>query len=306
LDDEAVGLLSLALSALVDASAVFPAIIETDLHACILHIFSTILSSPACQATVVSQALPVFKRFLVGITSKSSPKKETSLQIRTTLARFMSILKHAQLRENEAAIPCEKNALMACTILFTTAGANFSPADPLLEQLSSLLAADCLNSRIPSKVSASCIATLILTSKKTPADDALIAMLLPHLVFFVAETPSTEGLEEARNIATRALSGFPASVLKERVPSALALTIPTLLQRASNDGKESYRDLAQRFLECAAAVGQESFAIAVGALGTDKRALLEEVLREGGGMKEDKKESSEEPAIALKTDFLGG
>lgn len=299
------GLLSLALSSLVDACAVFPAIIETDLHACILHVFSTILSSPACQAAVVPQALPVFKRFLAGITSKSPPKKETSLQIRTTLTRFMSIVKHAQLRESDAAIPCEKNTLMACTILFTTAGAVFSPADLLLEKFSSLLAADCLTSRIPSKVAASCIATLILTSKKTPADDALIAMILPHLIFFIAETPSAEGLDEARNIATRALGGFPASVSKERVPSALALTIPTLLQRAINDGKPSYRDLAQRFLECAAAVGQEPFAKAVGLLGPEKRALLEEVLREGG-VKEDKKEANEEPAIALKTDFLGG
>lgn len=298
--------MSLALSALVDASAVFPAIIETDLHACILHVFSTILSSPACQAAVVPQALPGFKRFLVGITSKSPPKKETALQIRTTLARFMSILKHAQLRESEAAIPCEKNTLMACTILFTTAGAVFSPADPLLEKFSSLLAADCLNSRIPSKVAASCIATLLLTSRKTPADDVLAAMILPHLIFFIAEPPSGESLDDARNIATRALSGFPASVSKERAPSALALTLPTLLQRAVNDGKSSYRDLAQRFLECAAAVGQEPFATAVGALSPDKKTLLEEVIREGGGMKEDKKEASEEPAIALKMDFLGG
>ena len=56
---EAVALVTLALEALVDVADVFPSIIRPDLHACILHIFTTILATGVCQALVVPRALPI-------------------------------------------------------------------------------------------------------------------------------------------------------------------------------------------------------------------------------------------------------
>ncbi|KAG9830526.1 HEAT repeat protein-like protein, partial [Aureobasidium melanogenum] len=59
ISDEAVTLARLSLDALVDASEVFPSIIRADLHACIFQIFVTIMSTGACQATLIPQALPI-------------------------------------------------------------------------------------------------------------------------------------------------------------------------------------------------------------------------------------------------------
>lgn len=306
LNDEAVALLSLALSALVDASAVFPSIIETDLHACIIHIFTTILGTPSCQTAVVPQSLPIFKRFISSITSKGSSRTETTTQLRTALAGFLSILRKAQLRENEAAIPCEKNVLLAITILLTTAGKVFDPVDPLLQKFITELS-DCLNNRIVSKVAASCSQSLLLAAKSSPADSAVSAMLLPNLISFIAQPPSNEGLEEARSIVTRTLSTFPSSsaVPPTEVSTALALVVPALLSRAANEKHASYKEIAQRLLECAAATGQDAFGPIVAGLPADLKALLEEVVREGGGKREERKDVYEEPAIALKMDFLG-
>jgi len=58
-------------------------------------------------------------------------------------------------------------------------------------------------------------------------------------------------------------------------------------------------------LECAAAVGQEGFGPVVQGLEADVRGLMEVVVREGGGRKEEVS-VEDEPAIALKMDFLGG
>ena len=304
LNDEAVALLSLALSALVDASAVFPTIIETDLHACIIHIFSAILATPSCQAAVIPQSLPIFKQFLTSITSKDQPRQETSVQLRTALARFLTILKHAQRRESEAAIPCEKNTLLTCTVLLSTASNIFSPADPLLRRFTAELA-DCLNSRVPSKVAATCARSLLLAPKKHPADDALAATLLPHLLAFVGEENIAEGLEGARAVTARTLTAFLSSpaitATPAKLPAAIALVVPTLLARARSEGRDSFRDGAERLLECAAA-GQEVFRAVVGGLNAESKALLEEVIREGGVRKE-VKEEKEEPTIALKMDF---
>jgi HEAT repeat-containing protein 5 len=306
LNDEAVALLSLALSALVDASAVFPSVIETDLHACIIHIFATILATPSCQATVVPQSLSIFKRFLTRITSKTSPRSETSSQLRTALGQFLNILFKAQLRETEAAIPCEKNTLLTITILITTAGNVFDAADPLLEKFAKELN-NCLNSRIPNKVAASCAQSLLLAPKKSPAESAFSILLLPYLLSFIAEEPAQEGFEEARSIVTRTLSAFPtsAAVPSDKVSIALALVIPTLLARAANEGVSSYKEIAQRLLESAAAAGQEAFGPVVAELQPELKMLMEEVVRQGGGLKEEKRDVSDEPAIALKMDFLG-
>jgi hypothetical protein len=303
LNDEAVTLLCLALSALVDASAVFPSVIETDLHACIFHIFTIILATPSCQANVIPESLPIFKRFLSSITKKI-PRPETTSQARTALARFIGILKTAQRREIEAAIPCEKNVLLASTILVTISGNILDPADSLLERLIGELI-DCLNSRVPSKVAASCAQSLLLMPKKSPTDSAISAQLFPHLLTCVAQSTTVEGLEEARSIITRTIAMFPTSpaVSSAQTSAALALVLPTLLARASNDGPDSYKEVATALLECAKA-GTQAFGPVVAGLEPDSRSLMEDVVREGGGRKEEMKDSSDEPAIALKMDFL--
>lgn len=302
LTDEAIALLSLSLSALVDASAIFPSIIKTDLHACILHIFATILATPSCQATVVPQALPVFKRFLTSIVTNAQP--ETSTQLRNALTRFLAILKKAQQREFDAAVQCEKNALLACTILLSSASNVFSPDDQLLGIFIAELA-DCLENRVPTKVAANCARSILLLPKKHPAEEALAALLLPHLLSFLATPSDVEGLDESRPLVAHALTAFVQSISKDKAATAMAIVAPTLLARASKEGSDVYKEIAARLLELAA-VDAGAFRSVVGGLGQEQKAFLEEVIREGGARKEvARKEESGEPSIALKMNFGG-
>ncbi|TKA78055.1 hypothetical protein B0A49_07780, partial [Cryomyces minteri] len=147
------------------AAEVFPYVIKTDLHACIIHIFATILSSGVCQASVVSHALPIFKRFVTAVMRK--PQTDTVSQVRGALARFLVILRNAQKRESEAALPCERNTLLASTILLTSVSSAFAPSDPLVGQFIDKLI-ECLESRMTTKTAANCSRSLLLLPKGGP------------------------------------------------------------------------------------------------------------------------------------------
>jgi hypothetical protein len=310
MNDEAVALLTLSLDAVVDASAVFPSVIKTDLHACIVHIFAVIFATPSCQQVVVSQILPVFKRFLASIVpSERQPQIDTRNQLRASLARFLAILKQAQQREFEAAIQCEKNILLGSTILISSVGAVFDPEDPLLERFVEELV-DCLESRLPTKTAANCARSLLLTPKRTSTDDAIAAILLPHLLSFLVNPSDIEGLDESRTIIARALTELVLSLANTPTKSSItmALVVPALLERAAKDGEPLYKETAARLFELATGA-QEAFKAVVANLEAEKKTFLEEVLREGGMGKRGatRKEEGNEPSIALKLDFgIGG
>ncbi len=149
--EEAVLLIKTSLNALVDAAEVFPAIIKTDLYACIIHIFATILATPSCQDVIVPQSLPTLKRFITSMSNSRRPAAEdgaqTDVQLLGCLRRFLSIYLNAQKREAPTSLTCVKNCLLALTILFT-GGKNQLPAsEPLVARfLEELL--DCLTDRM--------------------------------------------------------------------------------------------------------------------------------------------------------------
>lgn len=149
--DEAMSLVRLSLNALVDAAEVFPSIIKTDLHACIIHIFAIILSTPSCQAVVVPQSLPILKRFITSIsTSKNYEVADNNInhtQIQGCLKRFLSIYMNAQKRETEASLPCVKNTLLANTVLLTSGRNYMSAAEPLVKRFLDEVV-DCLSDRM--------------------------------------------------------------------------------------------------------------------------------------------------------------
>ncbi|OCK79552.1 ARM repeat-containing protein [Lepidopterella palustris CBS 459.81] len=311
LSDEAVALLTLSLSSLVDAAAVFPSVIKTDLHACILHIFATILGTGSCQTTVLPQSLPIFKRFVMSL-ARSTPQHapETSTQLRGTLTRFLSILKHAQKRESESALPCEKNTILATTILLSSAAPIFDKDDPLLKRFVDELG-DCLENRMTSKVAANCCRTLLLLPNKGPAESALASHLLPRLLSFIANPSDVEGLDESRTVLAHGLTSFVPTLPKiQQKRTAMALVMPTLLARASKEGDETYKETAARLLELAGA-DQGAFRSVVGDMNAGQRAFMESVIKAGGigaqarRGEERKREESGEPSIALKMDFGG-
>lgn len=148
--EEAILLVRTSLNALVDAAEVFPSIIKTDLHACIIHIFSTILATPSCQDIVVPQSLATLKRFITTISRTKQTTDGTSptdVQLQGCLRRFLSIYLNAQKREAASSLASVKNSLMATTILFTGGNNQLSANDPLVGRFLEELV-DCLTDRM--------------------------------------------------------------------------------------------------------------------------------------------------------------
>ncbi|KAF2204363.1 ARM repeat-containing protein [Delitschia confertaspora ATCC 74209] len=307
LNEEAVALLTLALSALVDASEVFPSIIKTDLHACILHIFATILGTGSCQAIVVPQSLPIFKRFVTSLTAHSQGT-DSNTQLRATMNRFLSILKYAQKRESEASLPGEKNTILATTILLSSAGSAFDAKDPLLKRFVEEMV-ECLGNRMTSKVAAGCCRSLLLLPRKGPAETSLASYLLPQILSFLANPSDVEGLDESRTTLAHSLvavvSTLPSTAQKE---PAMKVIVPALLARASNEGKDTYSETAARLLELAGADAM-AFRAVVGGMSAEQKGFMESVIKSGGvGVQnrtrnEGTSGEGGEPSIALKMNF---
>ncbi|CAK7223011.1 hypothetical protein SBRCBS47491_005059 [Sporothrix bragantina] len=319
--EEAVLLLvKTALEALVDAAEVFPAIIRTDLHACLVHIFATILATSACQEVVVPQALPTLKRFITTATAATNDE-QTDAQMRGCLRRFLSVYLNAQKREEATSLACVKNALLAITILFTAGHNNLSTNDPLVVRfLDELL--DCLNDRMTAKIAANCCRSMLLHTRATAADQSVGRYLLPRLLAFVANV-EPEDPEGARNLVAQTLSAFVARAAvqatatngtatggnRTSVAVATALVLPALLARASGelekwqeenlgttndaDGPDNaksaaaeadrntiYKETSGRLLELASA-DPAAFRSVVGGLNESQRAFMEEVIKAG-------------------------
>ena len=300
-------LLALAsLEALVEVADVFPSVIKTDLHACIIHTFCTVLATGACQAEVVPQAFPIFRRFLleVTVTSSRSRAADASRLIRGCLAQLLKILAHAQRRESDASIPCAKNTLLTITILITSAGRIIPANEPLVANAITQIL-DCLTDVGLGTVAGSCIRTLLLAKPKSPCEETVARLLYPRLIDFLTDS----GTEDPENVAVaivRALTGSVATLPKQGRPAALAVIVPVLLDRAEEEGRDSQKEAAARLLELAA-VDPLTFRSFVGSLSEEQRSLLEEILRSNGGMKThtDEREDDEEtkPTIELRMDF---
>lgn len=287
----------------MDAAQVFPSIIKADLHACILHIFATIFGTGACQAAVVPQALPIFKRFVTSLAPQAEATEDTSKQLRATLTRFLTILRHAQQREFEAALACEKNTILATTIVLSSAASAFSPSDPLINRFVDDLF-DCLNARLTSKVAAGCCRSLLLLPKKSALENGLAAQMLPQILSFLANPSDVEGLEDSRTTLAQTIVSFIYTLPKSEQRSlATKIIIPALLARAQKEPNTS-QETAARLLEIAGA-DQAAFRAVVGGLSAEQRAFIEGVLKSGqGGMRKEVQSGEEEgPKIALKMDF---
>ncbi|KFA47011.1 hypothetical protein S40293_09710 [Stachybotrys chartarum IBT 40293] len=310
MNEEAIVLIRTSLNALVDAAEVFPSIIKTDLHACIVHIFATILSAPGCQEIIVPQSLATLKRFVATMTrsrrSSGQGPSPTDIQLQGCLRRFLSIYLSAQKREAPTSLTCVRNCLLAATMLFTS-GENHLPAtEPLVSRyLDEVI--DCLTDRMTARIAANCIKSLLLQSSPTAADLSIARYMFPRLVGFVTNA-EPEDPEQARSLIAHALCQYVVSVDAGRATAAMSVVIPTLLTRANAEGKELYGEVSARLLELAA-VHQASFRAIVGGLSGPQRSFLEEVIRSGrdtsGGSERAATDGTGQPSITLKMNFGG-
>lgn len=313
--DEAVTLIRSGFEALVEASSVFPSVIKTDLYASILHVFGTILSTPACQAAAVPQNLPAFRRFIRRISMDDGPTSSSSLaaQFKSLLHRLLAILSVAQRREHESSLACAKNTLLSISIFLTTASSAIPAGESLVfSALESQL--DCLQDIGLAKVAAGCLRSLLLTTPKYETDEAVALYLFPRLIAFVTNTQKPDP-ENARTIVAQALTAFAALYAEDekRAAAAMGTVLPVLLYRAKMGGKDAYPEVATRILELAKGALLPVFRGLAAGMETDMRAFMEQVIREGGGGGRGpgsgdgdlEAEGSGEPSIALKLNFGG-
>jgi HEAT repeat-containing protein 5 len=303
LGDEAVALIRTALEALVDVAEVFPSVIKSDLYACIICTFCTMLASGACQSTVLPLAFPIFKRFLRSITS-SGKAHDVKRLIRGCLWQFLKILMHVQRRENEFALPCAKNTLLAMTILLTSTGTTLPANDELIDQaLEEIL--DCLRDVGLATVAANCLRSLLLMTPKAPFDERVFRHLLPRMLHFLVDT-TVEDPEHAKVMIAQTLASSLKSVPTESRPLLCAIVIPALLKRAALDGPKAHKETATQLLEVAGA-DQAAFRSLVGKLRNQQRDFLESLLKSERGQgrqdKVDRVEVDVKPSIALRMDF---
>ncbi|KAI4286024.1 MAG: hypothetical protein L6R35_004516, partial [Caloplaca aegaea] len=253
LADDAVALIRSGFEALVDISTIFPTIIKTDLYASILHIFSTVLRTPACQASVVAQVLPIFRRFVLKI-STDGPRSHSSTiapQVTTCLQQLLAILGIAQRREHESSLVCARNTLLAISVLLSTAPDALGADEPLVfAALEATL--DCLQDLGLAKVAAGCLRSLLLTSPKKATDEAVARCLFPRLIVFVLDLDDPDP-EDSRALIASALTGFVALYADEaeKAAAAMSLVLPALLRSAKGGGRKTYRDTAARIVELA-------------------------------------------------------
>lgn len=340
--EEIVTLTTLALDALVDAAEAFPAVIKGDLHACIFHLFTTILASGSSQTTVVPQALPILKRFITSISAK--PPEDTAAvqqQLSNTLGRFMSILRHAQKRETPSALPCEKNIILASTILVSTAQTLLDPADKfVLEYLDELI--ETIDSVATSAMAAGCARSLLLGSASAGLSSQQLAaqVLTRYIDVLIAPPTEIQELFQSRTVLAQTLINYACSPQQhpERKLALFVVVTETLLTRVqrieetvpgglteieddetreedsgtpspASQARTIRHETASRLLELAAN-DQAMFRATVGRMSDAHKAKLEVVLRSASGPsgRRSSQDSAagrrdEEPSIALKMEF---
>ncbi|KAE8354782.1 armadillo-type protein [Aspergillus coremiiformis] len=285
--DDALSLIRLALSSLVNVASIFPSIIRHDLNACILHIFTTILATGLCQSDVVPQALPIFKHFVQSISHPDEVGPEpsenlpvVSRQLRGCLTRFLFTLTIAQRRESESSLPCAKNTLLAITILLTTGSHVLPPRDPtIIHVLNEFL--DCLQDVGLANVAAGCLRSIFLTSIRSPTDEVIARYLFPHLISFLVGCPMENGdipddPENSRTVIARTLVSYVSNA--SDIPTALSIVMSALLARGKREGQAVYKETAAHLLELAK-TDQSVFRGLVATMNLEQKTLLEDILR---------------------------
>ncbi|CAG8053405.1 unnamed protein product [Penicillium nalgiovense] len=318
--DESLTLIRLALRSLVDVASVFPSIIRNDLHACILHIFATILATGVCQEGVVPQALPIFRQFVHSITHTAQSPEDlevVSFQLRGCLTRFLTILTIAQRRESDISIPCAKNTLLAITFLLTAGAHVIPPQEPvLIRVLDEFL--DCLQDVGLATVAASCLRSILVKpGSRSTTDEVIGRHLIPRLIAFMVACPLDNGdvpsdPEKSRTVVARTLVSCisNATFSSSQLPAATSLIMSALLARAKREGQSVHQESAGLLLELAKA-DQPTFRSLVATMNADQKSLLEEVLRSVGvGAVASKTDADAAdnapqaaPSIALRMDF---
>jgi hypothetical protein len=291
--EEAIALVRASLEALVDVSDVFPSIIKTDLQASILHIFVTIFATGACQSALVPQALPIFRRLISSIADDQRP--DTKQHVQNTLKRMLVILGNARKVESAASLACEKNIMLACTLLVSAAQPVLDADEALTAYFLTVLR-EAIAAPTTTKVATGCFRTLLLQGVTTRRTFA-------HSISFLQDAGTDGVFDDSKTSLAQALTTFASKLSAEQRSVAISLLVSILLHRAAIDGENTYQDIATRLLELAA-VDNATFRILVAGMDHTRKGLLENVLRSQASKRGGKQDAATgQPSIQLKMNF---
>jgi hypothetical protein len=211
---------------------------------------------------------------------------------------MLAIMRNAQKRETQASLPCEKNTLLAITILLSAAQPFFTSDDALLLRFLGELQ-ECLTSSSTSKVAAGCYRTLIMQGISP-------RVTFGHALKFLHDAPDLEGMDETKAVIAQTLTAYTMRLTPEQKPAAVTLVANTLLNLASKDGPSSHQGIAARLLELAA-TDSATFRGIVASMAGHRKQLTEQILKSQAGNRGARPDSSNdrEPTIALKMNFGG-
>ncbi|KAI7091854.1 HEAT repeat protein-like protein [Hortaea werneckii] len=121
---------------------------------------------------------------------------------------------------------------------------------------------------------------------------------------FVTNPSDLEGLEDSRKLMTQTITMYASRVPEPQQTVAVVLVVNALLEQASSQGQQSYQETATRLLELAAA-NSGTFRSAVTSLDSERKSLLEGILKSRAGLQRNTSDfgTDREPSIALKMDF---
>lgn len=301
LDEKSLTFIKACLENLVEMISVFPKIIQVDLFACILYVFSRILENDASQRSVVPSALACQRKlldFMVKTRSEAVGYQETiDLEISTALSHAVTLLTSCRPSQSEGDIIRAKNCILSSVIIVTTDKSNLDPGDSYLSDLARVLV-DCISIPQLSVMVAECSKTLLVSCVGTAVGKVLAVNILPAFISFATsgsllestedgvteEKPSETTVNPIPKLVNGLLVAFTLKLSKDQVQAGLALAVPCLLHFAIDESvgipAQARRYYVKQQLLQLASFASEQFKLVIqSGLSPEQRAIAESVLR---------------------------
>jgi HEAT repeat-containing protein 5 len=295
LDNRKLSFIKVCLENLVEMISVFPRIIQVDLFACNLYVFSRILEDDSIQKTVVPLCLAPQKRlleFMIKTRSEAIGYQETiDQEISTAFSHAITLLTSWKRGDSENDIVKIKNCILSCVIIVTTGKTNLNHEESYLADLARILV-DCIGIPQLSTMIIECAKTLLVSTVDSPIGKALAVNILPAFISFA--TSGVESLEDTQEKEIRVnpitklvndlLVVFTLKLSGDDLRAGLALTVPCLLHFAIDesvgiptDARRYY--VNQKLLQLAAYSPETFKSVIQGGLSPQQKAIAESVLR---------------------------
>lgn len=290
--EEVSALVHAALQALVNVSDIFPAIIRTDLRDAILHVFIVMLSTGSCQAVMVPQSLPMFRRLVASMAAQPLP--HTDRQLANALARLLQILHAAQEQDSDLSIACEKNVLLGAALLITSASGILTSSQWIVQRFFTEVQASLLKPTT-SRVAVGCLRTILFAGI---AGKRMVGMALRFMF------ERDEELRDSQALMANLLTTYTGRVAQPRRAILLGLVLLAIVDWAQRCGLSVHEEATSRIVELSQ-LDSNAFRSAFASTSPQQKQFLHMLLKDRMNVRRSGDSVEQEPTIALKLDFGG-